>query len=125
MACCRLILVISCICTGCASKVPPLVPGPADDGRTLRLLVFDPAKAGALTHALVAAPPIAEQGISHLAEPGCHPVPLAGTGGRRIAAAAVVAAWEAGLQDAAGPHGWLLQPVVGVGEVILGVAERI
>jgi hypothetical protein len=125
MAICRLILVISCICTGCAVKLPPVAPDDADGGRTLRLLAFDPAEAGALTHALVAAPPIAEHAIPKLAEPGCHPVPLDATGGAPLSAAEVVAAWEAGLRDDDGPHGWLLQPVVGATEVSLGVADRV
>lgn len=125
MAFCRLILVVSCICTGCAARLPPLAPGGAEDGRTLRLLASDPANAGALTHALVAAPPIAERGIPLLAEPGCHPVPVAGAEGTRITASDVVAAWEAGLRDADRPHGWLLQPVVGATEVGLGVADRV
>jgi hypothetical protein len=50
---------------------------------------------------------------------------LARTDGGPITAADVVAAWEAGLRAADGPHGWLLRPVVGSGEVILGVADRV
>lgn len=97
----------------------------ADDGRALRVLAFAPARVDALTRVFVAAPPIAERGMEELAEPGCHSVPLAGADGTRITAADVVAAWEAGLRIADGPHGWLLQPVAGAEEVILGAADRV
>jgi hypothetical protein len=91
----------------------------------LRLLATERSTVRAVTHALLAAPPLEEGEIPGLEEPGCHRITLSGRGASGLPAADVVAAWEAGLHAPGGALGWLLQPVEGASDVVLGAADRV
>jgi hypothetical protein len=79
----------------------------------------------AVTRALLAAPPLDEGGIPRLEEPGCHRIALSDHGTGVLSAAEIVAAWEAGLHVPGSALGWLLQPVEGARDVVVGAADRV
>jgi hypothetical protein len=93
--------------------------------RPVRLLANEPGLRRAVTHSLVAAPPLengslAPRPLGPGEDADCHRFDLSGPPGRRLTAEHVVAAWEAGLRVPHGPHGWLLQPVSGALDVVAG-----
>ena len=124
MALLRLILVISCICVGCATKLSPHPPE-ADPGQgTVRLLESEAGMTRFIGHALVAAAPPAGRPQADSNGSGCRTIRLQGEQGGHPTAAEVLEAWQHALRQADGPHSWLLEPVAGAREVVVGAAER-
>jgi hypothetical protein len=111
----RLIAVVAWTCTG---WLQPVAAGEA--ARAARFLAGDPGLAQRVAHGLVARRPLPPDVPA--ARPGCSQYRLAPP--EDPAASQVLEAWQAGLRDPQGAHGWLLGPVTGARAVASGVAER-
>ena len=125
MAPLRLILAISCICAGCATKLLPRTPGPDLPHGTVRLLDSEPGMAHVIIQAMVAAAPPAGRPPAATDQAGCRTIRLGRDEDGQPIAGQLLDAWQDALSESKSAHGWLLEPVDGAREVVLGAAERV
>jgi len=110
----RLILVISCICAGCAAPRPVVSSADGEGRPPLRMRIDDPRAAGWVAQSLLSFPRIDEAALLPADERGCERLALDGL--PPDWSADRVERWTEQLARPRAVHPWLLEPVAGAGE---------